>query len=222
MYYTIYKITNQIDSKIYIGCHKTNDLNDDYMGSGKYLKLAQKKYGINNFTKEILFVFDNPKEMYEKEAELVNPEFLITENTYNLKIGGYGGWDYTNSNGLNNSTKTKEQLSEAALKTWEKLKGDSDYMDSLRKRQNEFFSKLHSDGKIKYDTFTGKKHTKETKQKISETKKSNKSGLGEKNSQYGTTWVWCPSMGNKKIKKEELPQYLEEGWLKTYKPGYKI
>lgn len=103
MFYTIYKITNLLDGKIYIGSHKTKKLDDAYMGSGKILMRAQKKYGMENFKKEILFVFDNPEEMYAKEAELVNEEFLVTENTYNLKVGGFGGWDYVNSDSNNPS-----------------------------------------------------------------------------------------------------------------------
>lgn len=86
MFYTIYKITNQINGKFYIGSHKTKDLNDNYMGSGKYLKYAQEKHGIENFTKEILFIFDNSEEMYAKEAEIVNENFLSEENTYNIKL----------------------------------------------------------------------------------------------------------------------------------------
>jgi hypothetical protein len=72
MFYLIYKITNKIDGKIYIGSHKTKNIDDNYMGSGKYLNHAYKKHGVENFIKEILFVFTNASEMYAKEAEIVN------------------------------------------------------------------------------------------------------------------------------------------------------
>ena len=59
----IYKITNKINGKIYIGKHSTDNLNDGYIGSGVVLKQAIKKYGVENFTKEII-------EFCDKEVEL--------------------------------------------------------------------------------------------------------------------------------------------------------
>lgn len=98
MYYTIYKISNKINGRFYIGAHKTKNLNDTYMGSGKILLRAQNKYGIDNFTKEILHIFDNSEAMFAKEAEIVNDDYLMEENTYNLKVGGFGGFSWINNN----------------------------------------------------------------------------------------------------------------------------
>jgi hypothetical protein len=80
MYYTVYKIVNNINNKYYIGKHITKNLEDGYMGSGKLIKQAISRYGRDKFSKEILFVFDNENEMNKKESELV----VISENTYNL------------------------------------------------------------------------------------------------------------------------------------------
>ena len=85
----IYRTTNLLNGMIYIGQHQTNDLNDGYMGSGKDLKRAIKTHDKINFKTEILFNYDNFEEMNDKEIELVNKEFVLREDTYNLIIGGY-------------------------------------------------------------------------------------------------------------------------------------
>ena len=209
MYYTIYKITNKMNGKIYIGSHKTKHLDDNYMGSGKYLKYAQEKYGIENFSKEILFVFDNAIEMYTKEAELVNAEFLAEENTYNLKLGGYGGWDFLNK-WKENPTHSKEHM---------KKMSDSVHIDVKRESAAKALSKYvqmiaANGGKQWFDHpkgFLGKQHTEDTKAKMKAALQGH--GSGSKNSQFGTMWITNGSE-NKKIKiSSDIPQ----GWSKGRK-----
>ena len=64
MQYYLYKITNLLNDRIYIGVHKTDNLNDGYMGSGKVISQAIKKHGLENFRKDILEFFDNEESMY--------------------------------------------------------------------------------------------------------------------------------------------------------------
>ena len=75
-HFTVYKITNLVNGKYYIGKHQTKDLDDGYFGSGKLIKAPIEKYGVENFTKEILFVFDKEEEMNAKEAVLVTEGYL--------------------------------------------------------------------------------------------------------------------------------------------------
>ena len=140
--YTIYKITNTINNRIYIGKHETTDVNDEYMGSGKLLKRAQDKHGIENFRKEILYVFDTEEEMNAKEAELVTEEFCQREDTYNICVGGKGGFSYINNNP--DKFLTEKRLAslrlghEHAVKQWKHLY-DTD--ENFRQRRIEI-SKL--------------------------------------------------------------------------------
>ena len=57
--YTVYKITNLLNDKIYIGVHKTENPNDSYYGSGVAIKEAIKKHGKENFRKDILFITES-------------------------------------------------------------------------------------------------------------------------------------------------------------------
>lgn len=97
MKYTVYKITNTINNKIYIGVHQTVDVDDNYMSSSKIVSAAITKYGTECFIKEILYYCDTPEDMYLKEAELVNAAFVGRDDTYNIKEGGVGGWGHWNN-----------------------------------------------------------------------------------------------------------------------------
>lgn len=91
MHYIVYQITNKVNGKIYIGIHRTNDVNDIYMGSGVQIQRAIKKYGIDQFEKSILAHCENEREMFQIERELVTEEFCLRSDTYNVKPGGLGG-----------------------------------------------------------------------------------------------------------------------------------
>lgn len=110
--YTVYKITNQLNQKFYIGVHKTNDPYDSYMGSGIAIKNAIKKHGVETFTKEILLITESKDEAYSKERELT-VDYDKSSN-YNMKLGGVGGFTKENARKGNVAALkklTKEQLS---------------------------------------------------------------------------------------------------------------
>ena len=96
MHYYLYQITNLVNGKIYVGVHKTRDMNDGYMGSGKTILRAIKKYGTNSFRKDILETFQDELSMYAREKEVVTEEFLSRKDVYNLRRGGSGGFDHIN------------------------------------------------------------------------------------------------------------------------------
>lgn len=92
MYYLLYEITNLVNGKTYIGQHTTENIDDGYMGSGKNILRAIKKYGKENFKKEILLYAKNEVALNFFERALVTPEFCALKTNYNLREGGgYGG-----------------------------------------------------------------------------------------------------------------------------------
>ncbi len=211
MFYTIYKITNQIDGKIYIGSHKTKNLNDGYMGSGKYLKYAQEKYGIENFTKEILYVYGDPESMFAKEAELVSEDFLATENTYNLKVGGFGGWDHVN---MQLDSSTRRVRGKRGGDAWaHRLASDPTQMAIHSEKTRNMFLKLHSENRLKSSGFKNKKHTEDARKKIGAKNKINMSGVNHHS--YGKFWI-TDGIQNKTIgTNETIPAGFRKGKTQT-------
>ncbi|UOK16814.1 putative homing endonuclease [Vibrio phage phiKT1024] len=192
MYYTVYKITNKLNNKIYIGVHKTNNLDDGYMGSGKHLKRSLEKYGIENFEKEILHIFDNQEDMFSRESELVNEEFVARDDTYNLKEGGSGGWDYVNDNYINTQNRdykkkyldVKDKLLKASNDFWKN--SPDEVIENVKSKRVRTLRERYGDDAFK--TFEGKRHTQDTLNKMSKAKKGKYKG--RLNPAYGTIWVF--------------------------------
>jgi group I intron endonuclease len=81
----IYKTTNLINGKFYIGQDSKND--PSYFGSGKLLHKAIEKYGIENFRKDILEQCISKHELNEREIYWI----LELKPVYNIAKGGSGG-----------------------------------------------------------------------------------------------------------------------------------
>lgn len=194
-HFTIYRVTNLVNGRHYIGKHQTKDLSDDYMGSGKLIRAAIKKYGRENFKKEILFVFKTEQEMNAKEAELVTEELIASGSVYNLCPGGQGGWGYLNNSGKSNiGWKTNHQGNE-----YQRRGGINGWRNPIIKEYAHL-------------GFAGKSHTDEWKENHSLFMKEKQKG--SKNSQFGTMWI-TNGTENRKIKKDL--DSIPEGWYKGRK-----
>ena len=150
-HYIIYQITNLLNDKIYVGKHITEDLNDDYMGSGKLLWAAYRKYGMENFKKEILHDFDNEDEMNKKEAEIVNESFCSRNDTYNIVTGGGGGLSnvvfYANKV-LQNKLKTDSEFKQRFSKSCARGRSASSTEMKARYRAGSVKAGKKSKGKV--------------------------------------------------------------------------
>jgi group I intron endonuclease len=146
MYYTIYTIKNKINGKEYTGKHETTNLNDDYMGSGSLIKPAIKKYGKENFIKNIIFIYDNENDMDNKEAEIITEEYCARDDTYNIAPGGEGGnvLKYSPEKRLLKSKRISKKL-KGKPKTLEHRKSISLFHADISGDKNPMFGKNHKD-----------------------------------------------------------------------------
>lgn len=187
-HYLIYQITNLVNGKIYIGKHETTDIEDDYFGSGKLIRAAINKYGLENFVKTLLFELQNEEEMNLLEKYVVTPEFCAREDTYNINVGGDGGWSYVNT-ASNYAVGSKRRFElfhtlggKACQKKYKEEYGSFtqyviSHMDSKRKDQYfqalsnsiKKFKKEHPDFMVgENNPMYGKTHSKEARTLISQ------------------------------------------------------
>ena len=109
MKYYVYKITNKMNGKWYIGKRKHHSPTDDrYMGSGRLIREAIAKYGIDCFDKSIIEVFDSDEKASKLEASLVTKESINTSMSYNMHEGGHGGFAHLNDGSIEHIERCKK------------------------------------------------------------------------------------------------------------------
>jgi dissimilatory sulfite reductase (desulfoviridin) alpha/beta subunit len=158
-YFTVYKVTNIINNRYYIGKHITDDPYDSYMGSGKAIIRAIKKYGKENFTKEILYFCTDENEMNLVENYLVNPN---DKKSYNMTIGGKGGWYYINSNNLTNLPEHLEKRSKKMKEYWTDVKKEEKSQKMKKYYEKNGTEKISEGLKSRYQDYDFKINFTET------------------------------------------------------------
>lgn len=206
-FHFIYKTTNTLNGKYYIGMHSTDNLDDGYLGSGKRLRYSVNKYGKDNHKKEILEFLNSRKELVNREKEIVNLNEIAKNDCMNLMIGGDGGFI--------SSEQQRKRAIAGGQATANRLKNDPEFKREHTEKCSINMKKRHVDGIVKYDTFTGKKHSIESIKKMRGHNRQSRC----KNSQYGTRWIF-DIKNNKpiKIKGEEFDNYIANN---NYRKGKK-
>lgn len=187
-----------------MGMHSTFNLEDGYLGSGTRLAHSIRKYGRENFKIEILEFLEDRVKLKIREKELVNEMMIQDPMCMNLKPGGEGG--------ICNEDH-KKKFRDGGNKAYiSKYKNDIEFQNRMKLILLNNNKKIHTNGNKRYDTFLGKTHTEETKQKMRLSKLNH--GTGDTNSQYGLKWVHnLEKKLNKKVSKEDVISYLDTGWL---------
>lgn len=160
----IYKTTNLINNKIYIGQHKKPYFDEKYKGSGKAVKGAFKKYGRENFNVVVLEWCYSLEDLNTAEETYVEYyKKLYKDQCYNIAAGG---------DGCSCKYMSDEERKIRSSKISAAVKGKKRPWLIGKRRSEETKRKLS-------DAMKGKVASEDTKRKMSESRK------GEKNPNYG-------------------------------------
>ena len=168
-YHYLYKTTNTINGKFYVGIHSTDDLEDGYLGSGTYLWYSIRKYGKENFITEKLKFFGDRKSLIEAEEKFIDDTFIKNSLCMNLQKGGCQARE------IDDTTRTR--MSESAK--------NKIFTDKHKANISAGLKKAHFETPVSAETKTkiGAKHkgkilSDETKAKIAEGSRGNTSHKG--------------------------------------------
>lgn len=196
MYGYVYLTQNMINGRIYIGQHKAKEFDTKYYGSGKILKSAIEKYGIECFKCEMLERCDTKEHLNQSEKYWILHFKSLGERVdlYNIADGGEGGDIYHTLSDEEKEhfklkcrpDKSKRDYVTSGKKAWEtrKLHGTDKMSDEQRQKLiDSHKGKKRSVESVNKGVLTrkqrGYKHSDETKRKISEGNKGKRHNISK-------------------------------------------
>jgi len=188
--------------------HSTDNINDGYVGSGKRLWYSIHKHGLENHICNILEFYDSREKLVIQEKDLINADLLKDPQCMNLAIGGSGSWAHCNQPG---NWKGKSNFDwELGQKAYnQKLNSNPEFKKYCAELSRQKLLKCREIGgkigRLKALSEESNQKRKNTFQKINHQS-------GEKNSQFGTCWIFDP-LENKaiKVKKDTLHSWIDKG-----------
>ena len=208
-FHFIYRTTNLLNGRYYVGLHSTDNVNDDYIGSGTRFLNEVNKYGRENFKREIIEFLPSRKDLKARERSLVNEDMLKDPLCLNLKLGGEGGWDHLPAEIVRANAIANSGFTNPSANGFERIQEG-------RSRGGKIAGKMVGAATVKFATLAAASQSACEKRRQTMNERGHMQG--EKNSQFGTCWV---TNGVKpiKIKKEELDEYLMNGYRRGRNAG---
>lgn len=203
-YFIIYKTTNLLNGRYYIGMHVTTNINDGYLGSGRRIKAEIKKYGRENFSRVVLAELSSKTELAEREASIVTEELRSDPLCLNLKNGGEGGgriWSDEHFKAFQSRAHVGGTLTGHKHSTIGRAAITPEH------RRTGLKTRVGNGNPL---TTSGLVFSKETRRQMSA------SSSGDRNSQFGTCWVHRNGQAMK-VKSIDLQSFLNQGFSRGRK-----
>ena len=241
-YHYLYKIERLDTGEYYIGIRScdVDPIDDNYWGSGVKISAKITKHGIDSFTKTILAVFLSRRDAANAEREMVTEDLLFDPLCLNLKTGGEyeNGVTYSDDACKKISTSLKQYYSDPAVRKAhaDKIKqaylDNPEYIDRIKKMRQRVLNDPAHRAKIKEivrKSFMETDRAERIKNAVNKPEakaKKSKSIKAYANTPEGKIarsfaaknkiWV-TKDEKTARINKDELPVYLNDGWVEGFK-----
>lgn len=229
--YRIQLLKGSLAGKYYIGQHRTNDINDGYVGSGTILRNYYKVYGAKEgetFTKDILQYCSSIAELNKVEKALIADKYETDSDCINLIAGGRGkGFSEETRRKISEANKGREITEEERQRISQTLKGHPVPAET-RALISQHVKEKCKDPEHRKKVSEAQKHRKpiseETRRKLSEVNKGRTCcWRGKKMPQYVKEKMSKSQKGKvainngtdiKRVEPSELEYYLSKGWMR--------